>query len=117
MRSVQFKNRNINMAGNLYLPNGFKESEQYPAIVCVHPGGGVKEQTAGVYAQRLADQGRGEMSSVERRKELTRPLFPDGEKEGRQTRAGVATAKERVESHKERSLSPLEFFVWRGVER
>src|SRR5262245_10544082 len=45
------------MAGNLYLPNGFKESEQYPAIVCVHPGGCVKEQTAGVYAQRLADQG------------------------------------------------------------
>jgi hypothetical protein len=27
MRSVQVKNRNINMAGNLYLPNGFKESE------------------------------------------------------------------------------------------
>src|SRR5262249_3757507 len=44
MRSVQFKNRNINMAGNLYLPNGFKESEQYPAIVCVHPGGGVKNR-------------------------------------------------------------------------
>jgi hypothetical protein len=57
MRSVQFKNRNIKMAGNLYLPNGCKESEQYPAIVCVHPGGGVKEQSAGVYAQRLADQG------------------------------------------------------------
>jgi fermentation-respiration switch protein FrsA (DUF1100 family) len=46
MRSVQFKNRAINMTGNLHLPNGFKESEQYPAIVCVHPGGGVKEQTA-----------------------------------------------------------------------
>src|SRR5262245_63316654 len=60
---------------------------------------------------------RGEMSSVERRKELTRPLFPDGEKEGRQTRAGVATAKERVERHKEGSLSPLEFFVWWSVER
>jgi fermentation-respiration switch protein FrsA (DUF1100 family) len=56
-RGVTFKNRNINMAGNVYLPNGFKESERYPATVCVHPGGGVKEQTAGVYAQRLADQG------------------------------------------------------------
>jgi uncharacterized protein len=54
MRSVQFKNRSIDMAGNLYLPNGFKESQRYPAIVCVHPGGGVKEQTVGVYAQRLA---------------------------------------------------------------
>jgi len=57
MRSVKFKNRNLEMAGNLYLPDGFKESERYPAIVSVHPGGGVKEQTAGVYAQRLADQG------------------------------------------------------------
>jgi hypothetical protein len=43
MRSVQFKNRIIKMAGNLYRPNGLKESEQYPAVVCVHPGGGVKE--------------------------------------------------------------------------
>ena len=32
MRSVQFKNRSIKMAGNLYLPNGFKESEQHAAI-------------------------------------------------------------------------------------
>jgi hypothetical protein len=36
MRSAQC-NR---MAGNLYLPNGFRESEQYRAIVSVHPGGG-----------------------------------------------------------------------------
>ncbi len=48
MQSVPFKNRNITMAGDPYLPNGFKETEQYPAIVCLHPGGGVKEQTAGV---------------------------------------------------------------------
>ena len=57
MQSVQFKNRTINMAGNLYVPNDFKESEQHPTIVCVHPGGGVKEQTIGVYAQRLAEAG------------------------------------------------------------
>src|SRR5262245_63583753 len=57
MRSVQFKNRNLNLAGNLYLPNGFIESERYTVILCVHPGGGVKEQVAGVYAQRLAERG------------------------------------------------------------
>jgi fermentation-respiration switch protein FrsA (DUF1100 family) len=57
MRSVQFKNRTINLAGNRYLPNGFKESERYPAVVCVHQSGGVKKQTAGVYAQRRAEQG------------------------------------------------------------
>jgi hypothetical protein len=33
MRSVQFKNRNINLAGDLYLPGGFKAREQHPAIV------------------------------------------------------------------------------------
>jgi uncharacterized protein len=57
MRSVQFKNNAIEMAGNLYLPKGFTESQKYAALVCVHPGGGVKEQTAGLYAQRLAEQG------------------------------------------------------------
>ncbi len=57
MQSVQFKNRNITLAGNVFLPSGFKDGERYPAIVCVHPGGGVKEQTAGLYAQRLAEQG------------------------------------------------------------
>ena len=46
MQSVQFKNRSINMAGNLDLPKDFKEGTEYAAIVWGHPGGGVKEQTA-----------------------------------------------------------------------
>jgi uncharacterized protein len=57
MKSVSFKNGGIDMAGNLFLPNGFDESAKYAAIVTVHPGGGVKEQTAGLYAQKLAEQG------------------------------------------------------------
>lgn len=57
MKAVSFKNNAIDMAGNLYLPEGFSEAKRYAAIVVVHPGGGVKEQTAGVYAQRLADEG------------------------------------------------------------
>ena len=57
MQSVQFKNRNITMAGNPYLPKDFREGERYAAVVCVHPGGGVKEQTAGAYAKRLAEPG------------------------------------------------------------
>lgn len=57
MESIQFDNGGITMAGNLYLPSGFDRDQQYPAVISVHPGGGVKEQTAGLYAQRLADEG------------------------------------------------------------
>ena len=45
------------MAGNIYLPKGFTPGSKYAAIVVVHPGGGVKEQTAGLYAKSLAEQG------------------------------------------------------------
>lgn len=55
--NVTFKNNGIDMAGNLYLPKNFSEATKYPAIVSVHPGGGVKEQTAGLYARKLSDQG------------------------------------------------------------
>jgi len=55
--NVSFKHDGIDMAGNLYLPNNFSETAKYPAIVSVHPGGGVKEQTAGLYARKLSDQG------------------------------------------------------------
>jgi len=57
VQSVTFKNDGILMAGNLYLPKGFTEGGKYSAVLTVHPGGGVKEQTAGAYAERLAEQG------------------------------------------------------------
>src|SRR3954453_12346228 len=57
LQAVHFDNNGIRMAGNVYLPPGFNAGGKYAAIVSVHPGGGVKEQTAGLYAQRLAEQG------------------------------------------------------------
>jgi fermentation-respiration switch protein FrsA (DUF1100 family) len=57
MKSVEFNNSGIKMAGNLYLPDGFDEGAKYPAVIAVHPGGGVKEQTAGLYAEKLAAHG------------------------------------------------------------
>jgi uncharacterized protein len=54
---VKFKNNDLQMAGHLYLPVNFDKSKHYPAIVTVHPAGGVKEQTSGLYAQKLAEQG------------------------------------------------------------
>jgi uncharacterized protein len=57
MESVQFDIGQFKMAGNVFFPPDFDRNQQYGAIVAVHPGGGVKEQTAGVYAQQLAEQG------------------------------------------------------------
>lgn len=54
---VTFNNNNLKMAGNLYLPAAFNENKKYPVIITVHPGGGVKEQTSGLYAQKMAEQG------------------------------------------------------------
>lgn len=60
MKSVKFKNLNgngVEIAAVLNYPAGFNEELQYAAVVVSHPGGGVKEQTAGLYAQLLAEQG------------------------------------------------------------
>lgn len=51
------KDLGFDLAGDLYLPIDFIGSKRYPAIVVSHPGGGVKEQTAGTYAKRLAEAG------------------------------------------------------------
>ncbi|MGH7122350.1 MAG: alpha/beta hydrolase [Acetobacteraceae bacterium] len=56
MQSVTFENRSIPMAGNLYLPPDITKNAKYPAIVVVHPGGGVKEQAAGLYVELLAKE-------------------------------------------------------------
>jgi len=56
-QSVQFQNGIITMAGNLYFPNGFDPGKKYKAIIVTHPGGGVKEQTADLYAQKLSGEG------------------------------------------------------------
>ena len=50
-------NRTITMSAVIYYPEGFDESRTYPAIVVSHPGGGVKEQTAGTYARKFAEKG------------------------------------------------------------
>ena len=55
--SVKFASGPETIAGNLYLPANYDASQKYPAIVVSHPWGGVKEQTAGLYAQRLAKEG------------------------------------------------------------
>lgn len=55
---VTFKNRiQIDVAGDLYLPKNMDKAKKYPAIVVGHTFTGVKEQTAGLHAQKLAELG------------------------------------------------------------
>lgn len=57
IRSVRYVLNRISIAANVYTPPEYDTSKSYPAIVVAHPNGGVKEQVAGLYAQRLAEQG------------------------------------------------------------
>ena len=54
---VTYRLNGIDIAANIYTPANYDASKKYPAVVVAHPNGGVKEQTAGLYAQRLAEAG------------------------------------------------------------
>ena len=54
--NVTFKSNDLKIAGHLYLPDDYKKGEKRPAIVVSHPFGGVKEQTAGLYAKKLSEK-------------------------------------------------------------
>src|SRR5207247_6581070 len=57
-QKVTFKNQyNMTVAGNLFIPNDLNQSAKSPAIIVGHPMGAVKEQSANLYAQKLAEQG------------------------------------------------------------
>ncbi len=54
---VKYKINGIDIVANVYTPANYDASKKYPAVVIAHPNGGIKEQTAGLYAQRLAEAG------------------------------------------------------------
>lgn len=57
IQSVKYVLNYLSIAANVYTPPDYNPSNTYPAIVVAHPNGGVKEQVAGLYAQRLAERG------------------------------------------------------------
>ena len=57
IEKVQFKNRyGIELVGDLYIPKNIIK-EKFPAIAVSGPFGAVKEQSSGLYAQTMAEQG------------------------------------------------------------
>lgn len=62
MERVSFPNAlmpksTITIVGHLYTPDGLDRETTYAAIIVGHPAGGVKEQTAGLYARKCAELG------------------------------------------------------------
>ncbi len=58
MQKVTFKNQyNMKVTGNLFTPRDFNENKKNPAIIVGHPMGAVKEQSANLYATKMAERG------------------------------------------------------------
>src|SRR5436190_14528213 len=57
-QKVSFNNRlGINLVADLYVPKNIDRSQKHPALVVGGPYGAVKEQSAGLYAQAMAERG------------------------------------------------------------
>ncbi|MFC0560949.1 alpha/beta hydrolase [Halalkalibacter alkalisediminis] len=57
MQRVSFNNQyNMEVVGNLIIPEG-SQNTQNPAIIVGHPMGAVKEQSANLYATKMAERG------------------------------------------------------------
>jgi fermentation-respiration switch protein FrsA (DUF1100 family) len=58
VQKVTFLNQyQMKVAGNLFIPKKFDRNARHPAIVVGHPMGAVKEQSANLYATRMAERG------------------------------------------------------------
>lgn len=58
VQKVTFKNQyKMNIAGNLYLPKDMDKSKKHAAIIVGHSMGAVKEQSADLYAVKMAERG------------------------------------------------------------
>ncbi|MEO9339823.1 alpha/beta hydrolase [Mesorhizobium sp. SB112] len=58
IEKVTFRNQfQMNVAGNLYTPKSLDRNSRHPALVVSHPMGAVKEQSANLYATKMAEQG------------------------------------------------------------
>jgi uncharacterized protein len=56
-KKVEFLSDGLKIVGNLFKPDNFKEGDVLPAVIVAGPMTGVKEQVAGLWAERLAKAG------------------------------------------------------------
>lgn len=54
---IAYELNGLKIAANVYTPAGYDATMKYPALVVAHPNGGIKEQVAGLYSQRMAEKG------------------------------------------------------------
>lgn len=57
IQPITYELNGLRISANVYTPAGYDKTKNYPALVVAHPNGGVKEQVAGLYSQRLAEAG------------------------------------------------------------
>lgn len=58
MQEVHFNSLyDVKVAGNLYIPRTIDQSKRHAAIIVGHPMGAVKEQSANLYANKMAEEG------------------------------------------------------------
>jgi hypothetical protein len=58
LQKVTFKNQyNMKVVGNLFIPKDLNKNTKNPAIIVGHPMGAVKEQSANLYATKMAERG------------------------------------------------------------
>ena len=60
MKRISFKNKTIDIAGNIHFPKEFDETRTYAALVLATPGSSVKEQVDSLgFLCRLTSDSRG----------------------------------------------------------
>ena len=57
MKKVNIKSEGLNLVGNLFYPAGDEKGKTYPAVIVSGSWTTVKEQMAGLYAKRFAENG------------------------------------------------------------
>jgi len=55
--NIEFLSNNIKIKGHLFIPDNFSGEAELAGVVVCHLAGGVKEQTAGRYAEELSKKG------------------------------------------------------------